>query len=569
MTSIQTPISLWKDYDDGDVSNLTILSAREEGGLLYKEMQISGRTTDMGRVNIYGMEIKPIASTAMPALLLLPAAGSELDLGFAVSLAKTGISVFYMDYAGDIAKDRDDRKHTLYPEDISYANLKNCHNNLVGCPEGAKKTAWYEWTAAVRSVLRYLKNSDSVTGIGAIGIREGGEILWKLSTFGGLDCAICVNSVGWLAYHDKDKFGPTIELTDEERLFVAGIDSQSYAPFVKCPMLMLVSVADPYVKAERAYDTFKRINENQFSTIDYSVANGSVIGSDGAVNLGLFLDKYLKKREIFLPDPLEIKIEEKENLFKVFISHDEQGVVEQSDIYYFENGDSGERPEWIKCSNFQEEENGKSVTIPLYEKTKRVYVFCKAKFSNGFTVSSRIAVKDIEYAHHNGIRHTNILFDSLNDPPEVFYPLKNAEDFPILNNAEKGRLSPTMSEGYGKIKGVSCALGLKTGRISLTRFAPQDRSLLHFDIYCPQGCALEVGVMKPEMDGTEVLYLATVYTKSAKTWQSFMLSPDNFRADGRHALSTFVGCKTIQFSMKDVQEQQNNKSFVLNNLIWI
>lgn len=83
---------------------------------------------------------------------------------------------------------------------------------------------------------------------------------------------------------------------------------QSYAPFVKCPVLMLCALRDDAFDYDRAYDTYSRIGFPDGSAIAYSSDSGSCIGPHALVDMDLFLERNLKGREIYIPKPLNISL---------------------------------------------------------------------------------------------------------------------------------------------------------------------------------------------------------------------------------------------------------------------
>ena len=125
-----------------------------------------------------------------------------------------------------------------------------------------------------------------------------------------VNCGVAVNAVGGRAYRNIGKFADNAEInmSDERHRYIAGIESQSWAPFVKCPVLMLCALRDGGCDYDRAYDTFSRIGAPDGCAITYSADSGSCIGPDALGDLDLFLERNLKGREIYIPKPLGISL---------------------------------------------------------------------------------------------------------------------------------------------------------------------------------------------------------------------------------------------------------------------
>ena len=560
--AILTPISLWKDFDASLELQPEVLDSWESDGILYRETAFSGRQTDTGRVRIYGVEVRPLAEEKLPALLLLTEANSAVDLRLAERFARRGYCVFCMDYRGETAETGN---YTHYPEDVDYANLLRAERRFLHADDGAKKTAWYEWTAAAIYAVRYVRSLPYVTSVGAMGSREGGEIVWKLMTVSDLSCGICINAAGWLADRDTYKFSEeaTVDRAEEKRLFVAGIDSQSYAPFVRCPVLMLIATTDTYVDADKAYDTYVRINKEQFATIHYSMGYGGAIDQSGIKDADMFMDKYLKEREIFIARPLSIALEEGDESLYAVVCPDGQGESVAEAVYFAEDNHEAHRREWVKCAEAECAEDGKKrFSLPLYRFAETAFAFGQSECSSGFTVSSKITFKKLEKSYKNAVMHSKILYDSRMNG-DFFLPVDCSDA--LLGGCfwTDAGVAPTKAEGYGKITGMTCPHGLKTYRISQRRYAPEERSLLHLSLYSQTDCYVDVSVIKKLSDGNHEQYTATVFCAGGGKWKNVVLPSYNFKSSVGAPLNSFCGCHTLQFV------EQDGKIFIVNNILWI
>lgn len=562
---ILTPISLWSGFKPGENFHSEIFSQRESDGLLYREVNFWGRRTEQDCVRIYGLEVSSLEREPherVPALLLLTEASHSVDEKLAERFARRGYLVFCMDYSGERP---DGGAHTVYPAGLEYANYRVAKENLYRADAGADKTAWYEWTAAAVCAVKYLKTLPYVSDVGVMGVREGGDIAWKLMSLVPLSCGICVNAAGWLAYRGVEKFGAgsSFELDEDGRLFVAGLDSQSYAPFVKCPTLMLVSTTDSYADADRAYDTFARINPNYYSSISYSVKNGGVIDSDGVKNVDMFMEKYMKNRQIFMPKPLFVSVESEGGKLYALLSADSQGETQDCYVYFSENAPEEPEREWVKVSAGEKTEDGKMrFPLSIYGGTGQIFAFGKVRYSNGFTVCSKITFKQTDSTCDRGALHSNVLYDSSMDGD--FFLTVDYEDS-VLGDClwKEGATEPVVAEGYGKIKGISCPKGLRTSRIALPRYAPQEKSLLHFSVYANEDCCLQISVVRRDENRKNELYTYPLFFSGGGKWKNCILSPNMLHNEQGVALDSFCSGRLLQFV------EQERKNFIITNILWV
>lgn len=176
-------------------------------------------------------------------MLLLPDAGKELDQELLYYFIDKGYAVLMPDYSGET--DGSAAPHTVYPQSIAYANYRQC-KGLDTVETSADETCWFEWIYVALYSVEYLKQREDISGIGVVGIRTGGEIAWKTMLSPDVRCGVPINAAGWRAYRNIGKFADNAEsnMSDERHRYIAGIESQSYAPFVKCPVLMLCALRD-------------------------------------------------------------------------------------------------------------------------------------------------------------------------------------------------------------------------------------------------------------------------------------------------------------------------------------
>ncbi|MDE6001710.1 MAG: hypothetical protein K2G96_05285, partial [Clostridia bacterium] len=270
----------------------------------------------------------------------------------------------------------------------------------------ADRTCWYEWVAVGIYARKYLVERTGGEDIAVVGIRDGGEIAWKLGVAKKFSCIITACAAGWKAYAGVSKFKPDETELDEERYrFIAGIDSQAYAPYVQSPVMILCSTNDPRFDYDRAFDTLSRINKEfaEDSVITYSVRCNSSIGEKSSADMFMFLDKHLRNRQVFIPRPAEVNVtvDDEDNLVAV-ATFDEQGNVEEAGMFMAEDCIDSSIREWSLCELKRKISASEyEYYLNIYEKSSSVYALCFVKYTNGFTVWSKIAVKKISGAFRN------------------------------------------------------------------------------------------------------------------------------------------------------------------------
>lgn len=558
---ILTPITLWSDFDDSLPVTETVLEERTEEKTLLRAVRFPGRAVGAERVNIFARFGRPVAGGNFPALLVLPDYKSTADETLIRRFVRKGYAVLMPDYRGKFSDD--DFNYTAYPQEISYANYRTAGEHLDYAEPSAKETCWYEWVAVARYCLKYLQSLPCVGKIGVIGTKAGGDIAFQLAaTAEGLSCVIPVCAGGWRAYRGVRKFGENTELAmnDERYRFLAGVDAQAYAQYVKCPVLMLCSSNDDRFDADRAFDTFARINPAMDKTFFFAARYCGCIGNTGLNDLDLFADKYLKEREVFVPSPVEISIEEDEGELVARIRSDPNGGLTYCEVYMAEDTENSALRNWTRCELKREEgEDEQIFRLNAYKGTTRVFAFAKAKYSCGFAVSSKIAVKKLEKTYPNMTDKSRILYSS-NQKFDSFVledPQRNVVADCFLDSS----YAPIrMVEGPHGIKGIYSPFGLKLFRIGEERFRPRANALLKVDLYSPKPTLVRICIGASRNGELEV-YRCCFRLSGGECWADRILYAKDFKSDGNKPLAQFSDANFISFTSEG--------EFCINNLLWL
>ena len=559
---ILTPTTLWNDFDDQLPLNESVLGERDAGKVCLRTVRFAGRAVGEARVDIFARYAEPCEGDKYPALLILPDADRTIDDAAVLRFASLGYAVLMPDYRGSW---RGAEGYTVYPEAIGYANLRESERHFDHADETAKETSWYEWVAVARYCIRYLRAQPNVGKIGVIGIRAGGDIAWQLAaTCDDLSCAIPVCAGGWRAYRGVNKYGdaPELKMDDERYRFIAGIESQSYAPYVRCPILMLCSTNDELFDADRAFDTFSRIAPNCDKTFYFAARYNGHIGNTGLNDLDLFIGKYLKGREVFIPAPAEVAIEEDtDGELVARIRFDRNGEVKYCEVYMAEDMCESAMRDWVRCE-FKRKEGDEAQIFRLnaVRGAKRVFAYAKTKYSCGFAVSSKIAVKKIDQNYANSVEPCRILYSSRSGRDSFTVARFDRGEIMADCFLENSRPPVDLVEGPFGISGVASEYGLKLFRINDPRYCPAENALLKFDAYAPQTTTVQITV-RATKNGKDIIYQCNLFLPGCESWTNHVLSAKDFKTDGNRPLASLRGAKYIAF--------YSEGRFCINNLLWL
>ncbi len=555
---ILTPVTLWKDFDDSLPLQDQILSERREGRAVCRDVTFYGRDTEMGRVKIYARYVTPAGLKKFPAVMVLFEAGLPFDETFIMRFVAAGYAVLAVDYCGE----RPESLYTVYPKRIDYANFVRAGRHLDYCDDTARETAWYEWAAVARYAVKYLRAKEEVTAVGAIGLRTGGEVLFKIAPYAALDCMISVCAAGWLAYRGIVKFGAEHQpVFDEERhRFIAGIDSQSYAPHVNCPVLLLSAINDKSYNYDRVYDTFSQFDPSIEKALLYSAHGNGLLGSHSLKDIDLFLAKHLKKQAIFISKPIELGVEEdRAGNLVVRGRFDPAGRVKEFGIFYTENVGAFKARDWTRVLGSLKNLDGSTgtVSLPLYSGSNDALVYAFVNYANNFSVTSKIAEIHVTKEYVNSQRRSRILYTE-EDGRNGFTTFRRRTRAVADCFAEDPDASKNLP-GFGGIKGIAVGAGIVSYRVGEPRFRPPEGVSFRFDAWSQVNTRLKIVFYKDEEEVAG--FGCEVPIAGGGKWKGILLDPSDFKSETGISLGTFDGVVSVVFLSED--------ETLINNVIWI
>lgn len=554
-----TPVTLWKDFDDTLPLETELLSERKEEGAVCREICFLGRKVGTERVKIYAQYFLPAGEEHFPVVLVLFEAGCPFDAAFVRRFTSRGYGVLCVDYCGENGS----AEHTVYPAAIDYANYVRAGSHLESASPSARETSWYEWACVARYAAKFLSSRPEVTRFGAVGLRTGGEVLFKIAPYAPLSCLISVCAAGWLAYRGMAKFseGEKKVFDEDHHRFIAGIDSQSYAPYVKCPVLLLSAVNDKKHDYDRVYDTFQLLPESTEKAFLYSSHGNGLIGMHSLADLDLFLDKYLKARSVFVSDPIAFSVEEEDGRLVARAQFDEEGELHEYGIFYTERITGSHARDWTRVMGVPANLKGNVGTFPLdlYEKSDRALVYAFANYSNNFSVTSKIQEVVVRKPYQNVCVKSRIVYSSERDGLNGISGFRRRARSVADCFADGKGVDAKLLAGYGGILGATAEAGVVSYRVNEPRYAAPEGASLRLDAYCAEDATLKITFYFDEDE--ENGYSAEVRVTGGGKWKSILLDPADFKSSTGAHPETFAGALSLVFV--------GSAQVLINNVLWI
>lgn len=565
---IVSAISLWKKYNLKSALRESVWGDEEKDGRFYCHVTYSGHEVADGSVRIYARFGKPAKEGVYPVILLLADAGVSVDEELMNYFIDKGYAVLMPDYSGKMQGDKGGVMRTIYPASLDYANYERAKGlyDLEGVD--SDKTAWFEWTHVALTSVKYLKQRADLGAIGIVGVKKGGEIAWQTMLSPDVKCGVPINAAGWHSFLNIAKFGVNLahHLSDDHHRYIAAVEAQSYAPYVKCPVLMLCALRDGGFDCDRAYDTYSRIGNHDGNALVYSPDSGACIDPASLVDMDLFLEKNLKGREIYIPDTLNVSIKEAGDELDIFVECDKEGILEEAGIYYAE-ADVKTRStyrEWrcIHKTLGRAVKNGKfSYRMKPFAGATAVFVYAYAKYINGFRVMSKITSKRLPYANPRAVKSRRLFSGQEMD----CFSVAEYKDYSVGGIFLEGEAIPKMSVGYGGIRGAYSVGGVRTYKISSPKYVPEENALLEFDAYSRETQTLRVSIETAEVDAEDECYVCEVEVKGGGKWKRIILKASDFKGEkGGRSLANFRDGSALVFHCAG-----DEREYAITNILWL
>lgn len=547
-TAILTPQTLWQSFDDSLPLKEVKLNVLPMPSANLTYCYFSGRQTSLSRVRIYGVYAEQ-KGKSKGSVLILPDVGDEIDVDLIIHFSSLGYDVLSVDFRGEA---EGTSEHTQYPQDISYANYLTSGSTFLHVENTAKETCWYEWTAVARYAVSFLKSKKPDGRIGVVGIKHGANVLWQLAaTDDRVDAAVTLFGAGWLAYRGLNKYEDlNPEMNDERYRFIAGIEAQSYAPYVKCPVLYLGTTNNDEFDFDRAADTLLRVENQSECRLIYSTESKNALESSALYDVDEFISRFVggcdeKSRFPETPE-IEIGIDGDEIIYKISgVKNDAESILVNASSNDLKSCDRV----WYNVYPFEKENGEKVFRRRVYGKSDFEIAFVTVKYKSGITLSSRPAYKKTGIVSNAKI--PNILLSSSHTV--TAFLVKNAESDLLGNVFSKNGLY-SYCEGPLGIKGVKTEYALLSYAVRKIADTLSGDSFIKFDAYSKTVDTLFLSFSAGGDD-----YSAKIQLTGGEYWQSIKINLGDLKnAEGRsikdYSLVTAVAFNTLG-------------AFMINNVI--
>lgn len=566
MSVILTPKQIFQDFVIKSEIKTEMIETTEENGIIREDFYIYGKKSEDGQTKIYSVSYRKKDDSKKNAIIVIGKLSRGIDKGLLKVLAEKGYYAVSIDIAGANEK----RKYyTQYPDSLKYANMASSMVNSIELIGSVYDTCWYVWDCNVRYLIHYLKKREDIEKIGMIGISGGAVPVWHaIGTDNGISCAVICLNAGWKGYRGTYKIEnkPEPNFTDGQLKFFAGVEPQSYAMHVDCPLYFIGATNSDSYECDRVYDTISAINNRVFSSVNYSVGSRNDVSYESFLGAYKFFDEAFHKvgnKKPNLPDSIEVEVsDEKDDKYTFKIEAQSSGL-KRITLYTAENVVKPSLRCWKKHNDvILEKEDKYRIEVKKNEIDGNFSYFAQAEYQDSYSISSKI------YYFNEGkekiFSKQKLIFSSgLKNCESIFYPSK--ED---IKGTKGVNVLPSpkveLKEGPYNMFGAYSQGGLLSFILSEKGGRPYEDSILMFDVWATDGGILSVKLIE-NYYGERVDYIYNCEVNGVKSWQNVKINRNELKTIDGKQLKSYEKIEAIEIEVNG----EDVFDYAVNNVLWI
>ena len=399
----QNVVDLWKDVDARkDALETKVLKEWRENGVVCRYVIFKVGTFKGADSRIAAFYCFPEGAKKAPAFVWAHGGGQRADWERGLYFAKQGYATVDINWGGremvEGIKENTDWGNVdpsqgpqFYPKAFRGMKLSLLlDEHTIDSVVSPRNGNWFLLTYAGRRAITFLEQQPEVDPekIGFTGFSMGGNITSYVAIDSRLKAVVpMVGGTGFISSefpgipqgHLRPSAAP---YSGHVELFANTMESQSYYPQVKVPVLLLTASDDFHGIVERAYTCMDLLPHKDWR-VSLKMHYSHNLGSEQWIMINQWFDKYLKGEPINIPKTAESSLALKpETHAAVFtVKPDQPGQLKALDIYYSYDPNPQSRF-WKLASSVQKEGDTWFANLPLHSGLP-LFVFANCTYPLG------------------------------------------------------------------------------------------------------------------------------------------------------------------------------------------
>ena len=389
----QTIDQLWAGVDPtADPLDVQVVEQWSADGIDYRKLYFTGEIWEGEPTRIYAIEGAPTGATNLPGILHIHGGGQTASLDWVTFWARRGYVGVSYDFCGDWREQAPDRK-----EFTKWGRYEGGMAKVSGgrwMRPNARHNPWFHWALTARRAITLLQQHPACdTGrIGIHGTSVGGTLTWLVAgTDARVKAAVPIYGCGWNTYTTPDQ-KPEDPVDIETYAWRHLLQSESYAPRVQCPLLLLNATQDFHGPMDRCYCTMDMLAstvKRQAFTPRY---NHHIEPREGR-DLPLWMDWHLKDIGGPWPATPAIRFEGGHAVPRIVVTPDRMTDVQAVEINYALNAPYSGCRFWRMAESSSKDDGTWQADAPVTAVSDTLYAFANVTYISGVTLSSTLIVQ--------------------------------------------------------------------------------------------------------------------------------------------------------------------------------
>ena len=380
----QNVVDLWKDVDARkDALETKVVKEWREDGVVCRYVIFKVGTFKGADSRIAAFYSFPEGAMKVPAFVWAHGGGQRAERERGAYFAKQGYATVDINWGGrpmvEGIKENTDWGNVdpsqgpqFYPKAFRPVKLNLLPDeHTIDSVVSPRNGNWYLLTYAARRAITFLEQQPEVdpSKIGFTGYSMGGNITSYVAIDERLKAVVpMVGGTGFITGEFPGIPNPTkaVPYRGHVELFVNTMESQSYYPHVKVPVLMLTASDDFHGIVDRAYACMAALPHDNWR-VSLNMHANHHLGPQQWILINQWFDKYLKGEPLNIPKTAEssltLKPEATAGVFAV--KPDQSDQLKALDIYYSYDPNPQTRF-WKLVTGVRHEGNTWSTTLPLH-----------------------------------------------------------------------------------------------------------------------------------------------------------------------------------------------------------
>lgn len=389
--------TLWADYDPGkEPLDTEVVREWREDGIVCRYVIYTACTIKGEPCRVAALYTFPEGAENAPAFVWAHGGGQRAERQRGEYFAKNGFATIDINWGGreivegieentDWGKVDPSQGPRFYPgalREQTKLNLDPDEHTIDPVP-GPRNGNWFLLAVAGRRAITFLEQQTEVDPdkIGFTGYSMGGVITSMVAIDPRLKAVVpMVGGTG----HLTDDFpgipdSSNIRQYRHPELFTATIDSKSYWPHVKCPVLFLNATNDFHAPFERVFQCVDLLPHDNWR-VSHKMHYNHSLGPEQWILMNLWFNHYLKgeKTEIAPTPESQIKLDPSGS--SATFSVEPKGAVEPSSVRIYYSHDPNPRARFWKSASAEEEDGKWTTRLPVRE-TLPLFAFANVSYA--------------------------------------------------------------------------------------------------------------------------------------------------------------------------------------------